>query len=298
MRDPIVANEMPVNRLYLVAACVGLVMCSAAQVLATDSGSRQATLRPPRVSAASTVSDLGEPLGSWGLWASASRERVEPRVMLGAAEPNTWPVDGDLLRAGRFLLRVAPVNDDPFETSRRYRFGPQDEKVDMPTVYGSYLMSDAISFDLSAGKVRSLTLNAARQIGTFGIGGRIGYLDTRVPPDWYLEPGFLRSGRSIDRTVAPRQAFVGIDAIYGFGRNWQLRGAAVYRRDLARDYAWSGLPNGVGAPQLAHRDEREWAVGVRYYGWHNFALNLEFLKTSGGYSFGNESLTLTGRIGF
>jgi hypothetical protein len=220
--------------------------------------------------------------------------------MLGAVEPNTWPGEGDLLRAGRFLLRVAPVNDDdPFETNRRYRFGPPDEKADMPTVYGSYLMSDALSLDLSAGRVvRSLTLNAARQIGTFGIGGRIGYLDTRVPPDWYLEPGFLTSGRSIDRTVAPRQAFVGIDAIYGFGRNWQLRGAAVYRRDLARDYAWSRLPNGVGVPQLADRDEREWAVGVRYYGWHNFALNLEFLKTSGGYPFGNESLTLTGRIGF
>jgi len=291
---------MPVNRFYLVAACLGLVMCSAAPVHATDSGSRQASLRPPRVSAASTVSDLGEPLGGWGLWTSGSRTRIDPLVRLGAVEPNTWSLEGDLLRAGKFLLRMAPGNDDgPFETSRRDRFGPPDEKADMPTVYGSYLVSDALTLDLSAGKVgRSLTLNAARQIGTFGIGGRIGYLDTRIPPDGYLEPGFLRSGRSIDRTVVPRQAFVGIDATYGFGSNWQLRGAAVYRRDLARDYAWNGLPNGVGVPQLADRDEREWAVGVRYYGWHNFALNLEFLKTSGGYSFGNESLTLTGRIGF
>jgi len=246
------------------------------------------------------MSGLREPLDGWGLWASGSRARVEPRIMLGGApEPNSLPLEGDLLRAGRFLLRVAPVSDDPFETSQRYGFGPQDGKVDTPTVYGSYLVSDAIRLDLSAGKVRSLTLNAARQIGTFGIGGRIGYLDTRIPQGWYLEePGYLRSARSIDRTVALRQAFVGIDAIYGFGRNWQLRGAAVYRRDVARDYAWSGLPNGVGVPQLANRDEREWAVGVRYYGWHNFALNLEFLKTSGGYQFGNESLTLTGRIGF
>jgi hypothetical protein len=291
-------TEMSMHWRYFVAACVGLVMCPAAQVLATDSGGREASLRPPRVSAGSTMSDLGGPFGGWGLWAPGSRARVEPRVALRDVQPDTLPLGGDLLRAGRFLLRVAPVNDAPFETNRRDRFGLPDGKAETPPVYGSYLLNDSISLDVSAGKVSSFTLNAAHPIGTFGIGGRIGYFDMRVPQDWYLEPGFPRSRQSNDRTVALRQAFVGVDAIYGFGRNWQLRGAAVYRRDVARDYAWSGLPNGVGVPQLADRDEREWAVGVRYYGWHNFALNLEFLKTSGGYQFGNESLTLTGRIGF
>lgn len=94
-----------------------------------------------------------------------------------------------------------------------------------------------------------------------------------------------------------RQTYLGVDASYGFAQNWQLHGSAVYRRDADIRLS-TGLASATGGLAHGERDEKEWAVGLRYYGWRNFALNVEFLKTSGREAFPSESLTFTGRFGF
>ncbi len=146
----------------------------------------------------------------------------------------------------------------------------------------------------------SLVLNASRQIGPWGFGGRVGYLHAREEQDGYRETGGPSARIVADRTVSLGQAFLGVDGSYGINRNWQLHGAAIYRRDTSRNEGRSGggLPTAVGAVQPDDRDEIEWIVGLRFYGGRRFTMNLEYLNTAGRDRFKNEALSLIGRIDF
>ena len=134
-----------------------------------------------------------------------------------------------------------------------------------------------VGFDRTAW---SVALNATHQIGAFGVGGRIGYSDVRDSPELLAEAGGSALRLSGERAPSMRKSFLGVDASYDLSRNWQFHGGAIYRRDEGR--SGTALVSGLGALQAG--DEKEFGVGVRYYGWRNFRLNVEFLKTRGASS--------------
>jgi hypothetical protein len=194
-------------------------------------------------------------------------------------------------------------------------------------IYGSYFLSESFSLDVTAGKGRiglravtpetayssgigtgfpagagfdrtawSVALNATHQIGALGIGGRVGYVDLRDQPEMLFDSAGSSLRLGGERAMTLRRSYLGIDASYDLARNWQLHGSAVYRRDEGRPGV--SLVSGLGAMPYADRDEKEWGIGVRYYGWRNFKLNVEYLRTSGREQFGNESLLFMGRFDF
>jgi len=259
----------------------------------------------------------------WAQWASGSRMRPG-----GAVAPETPAVDSDEPEAasgyiGRIPLDAAAPGVRP---NPRLGYGARLQPADpaAAAIHGSYFLGESFSLDVTAGRGRiglrtatpepaygagtglfpwpaydrtawSVALNATRQIGALGIGGRIGYVDLRDQPESLFDGGSsLRLGG--ERTATLRRSFLGIDASYDVARNWQLHGAAVYRRDEGRP--GMSMTTGFGAMPFADRDEKEWGVGVRYYGWRNFKLNVEYLRTSGRDQFGNESLLFMGRFDF
>jgi hypothetical protein len=211
----------------------------------------------------------------------------------------------------------------------RYGVGPGAEGR-MIITHGSLAISEALSLDLTLGRgmyeasprrldtalvpgtlsawpsyydgnrsLWSLALTASRQYEGLGLGARLGYLDARERPESYAEVFGTGVRTGGNRATSLGQAFLGVDAAYGLGRAWELRGSALYRRDRSRDDArGSGFPSAAGNLMLADRNEREWAVGVRFYGGRNLKLNLEYLNTHGRELIRNESLTFTGRIEF
>jgi len=298
----------------------------------SDKRSRQASLRPLRIAADGAVSSVGLQASGWGVWGALGRARFEGTVPVVPydADLDTLTLGIDRLLAGRFLLGGALIHER-LDTRTRYNFGGQDGTGNTLTLYGSYLVSDAISIDLTVGKGRistdqtrldpasavgvplilrsnydsdrslwSLTFNASRQFGALGLGARLGYLDARERQDGYLELGGPSARTVTDRTVALGQAFAGLDASYGISRSFQLHGAMLYRRDTSRNDGRNGggLPNAIGAVQPTDRDEMEWVLGLRFYGGRGLRLNLEYLNTSGRDQFKNESLTFTGRFDF
>jgi hypothetical protein len=296
---------------------------------------RKASLRPTRLAADGAVSGVGAPGSGWAVWASANRARFEGLVPIAPyeADLDTLSIGVDRLIAGRFLLGAVLAHEQ-LDTRTRYNAGGQDASGDTLTIYGSYLVNDTVSIDLTAGKGRvdtdqhrldpgsapgtpqflrssydadrtlwSITLNASRQLGAFGAGGRIGYLSARERQDGYTEinSGGPTAPRTVtERNVRLQQVFVGLDASYGFSRRAQLHGAVLYRRDSSRDDGRSGggLPGDVGVVQPADRDEVEWVAGLRIFPRRGITLNIEYLHTSGRDQFKNRSLTLLGRFDF
>lgn len=293
---------------------------------------RRAALRPLLVASGGAVAGLGATSSGWGVWASGQRARFEGTVPFAPyqADLDTLTVGLDRLFASRFLLGAALLGER-LDTRTRYNAGGQDGDGTTLTAYASYLVNDAVSVDATVGRgwlqtdqfrldpqsligvpsnlrasydsdrlLWSLTLNASRQFGALGVGARLGYLHAREKQDGYVETGGPSARTIRARTVSLGQAFAGVDASYGLHRDWQLHGAAMYRRDTSRDDGRSGggLPNFVGVVQPADRDELEWIVGMRYYGGRRFTLNLEYLHTSGRDFFRNEALTLTARYDF
>lgn len=298
----------------------------------SDKRGRQASLRPIRVAADGTVSSLGLQASGWGVWAAVSRARFEGTVPVVPydADLDTLTLGVDRLLAGRFLLGGALIHER-VDTRTRYNFGGQDGTGNTVTLYGSYLVSDAISIDLTVGKGRidtdqtrldpasavgvplflrsnydsdrslwSLTFNASRQFSALGVGARVGYLNARERQEGYSEVGGPSARVVTNRTVSLGQLFGGVDASYGLSRSFQMHGAMLYRRDTSRNDGRNGggLPNAVGSVQPTDRDELEWVVGLRFYGGRGRRLNLEYLNTSGRDQFKNESLTITGRFDF
>ncbi len=297
-----------------------------------DKRDRRASLRPVLVAASGDIAALGAPASGWGLWASGSRARFEGTVPVAPykAEIDMVSLGVDRLIASRLLLGAA-LAEERVDTRTFYNAGGQDGEATTLTAYASYLVSDAVSVDMTLGRgwgettqarldptspvgipliVRgsydsdrtlwSLVMNASRQIGPWGFGGRVGYLHAREEQDGYRETGGPSARIVADRTVSLGQAFLGVDGSYGINRNWQLHGAAIYRRDTSRNEGRSGggLPTAVGAVQPDDRDEIEWIVGLRFYGGRRFTMNLEYLNTAGRDRFKNESLSLIGRIDF
>ena len=259
---------------------------------------------------------------SWTHWAAGSRMRLggwsSGAYVIEADEP-----DGAAPYVGRIPLAAA-AQGARLHPRLGYGLGVQSNPAG--AMFASFPLSESFSLDLTAGKGRiglraappdaayalgpgsalqagpgfdraawSIALNASRQIGAFGIGGRIGYVDVRDQPDVLFDTGGASLAWGGERTLSLRKSFLGFDASYDITRNWQLHGGAIYRRDEGRMSA--SLP-GFGAPYATDRDEKEWGIGVRYYGWRNFKLNVEFLKSSGRDQFGNESLLFTGRFDF
>lgn len=263
------------------------------------------------------------PAGGWARWAAGARMRMDGWTAGPAHgfEPGAWeqpdasPLAIDrLLPAARLYPRAG------------YGAGMQALDPDAAASYVSYPLGESVRLDLTAGSGRriglrasgsdlphgvgsgphglpfaqgadrtswSVALNASRQIGAFGIGGRIGYVDVRDHADALFDASILRFGAE---RASLRRSFLGIDASYDIGRRWQLHGGAMVRRDEARSaMALSSVASPIA---IGDRDEREWGVGVRYYGWRNFRLNLEFLKTSGRDQLGSESLLFMGRFDF
>ena len=264
-------------------------------------------------------------LVGWAQWASGSRMRQD-----GAGARDTRGSDPDEAQAassyvGRIPLEAAAPGGRAYP---RLGFGTRLQAADpsAAAVYGSYFLSESFSLDVTAGKGRiglraitpepaytlgggagfpvgpgldrtawSVALSTTHQIGALGIGGRIGYVDLRDQPEMLFD-GSSAVRLSGERAMTLRRSFLGFDASYDLARNWQLHGGAVYRRDEGRSGGAS--MTGFGAMPYADRDEKEWGVGVRYYGWRNFKLNVEYLKTSGRDQFGNESLLFMGRFDF
>jgi hypothetical protein len=290
-----------------------------------------------RLAAASPVqehSDSGQevPFSRWDLWAAGMRTRFDGRIPSYAyraaaesnlAAPGQWDVRAFVVEGPRFGASRPGLS--PY-SGKLYGFGSTNEAA----VLGRYPLTDSINFEMAAGRALfssnawrgageaagpsltmrpgyevgralwSLSLSSTSALGPVGITGRVGYLSGREYYDAQSlgGEGGVRIGG--ERVQVLRQSFVGVDASYGFARSWQLHGGAAMRRDLTSaesrfGVGWSG-PSGAYA--MPDRDEREWMVGVRYYGWRNFALNVEYLRTSGRDLFGGETLTLTGRFGF
>ena len=264
--------------------------------------------------------------GAWGQWASGSRMRFggTPTTERNPIQQQDEP-DVNVPQVGRISLDAASLGARRLP---RTGYGAALQPLE-PTetgIHGSYPLSESFSLDVTAGKGRvglraalpdpghvsgtgfglaagpvydrtawSVALNASRQFGAFGIGGRIGYVDVRDQPETYFDALGSSSRLGAERSMNLRRSFLGIDASYDVTRNWQLHGGAIYRRDEGRPAA-SFM--GFGTPLAADRDEKEWGVGVRYYGWRNFRLNVEYLKSSGRDQFGNESLLFMGRFDF
>ena len=260
----------------------------------------------------------------WGHWATGSRLRW------GAAPV----ISGPGTEADEVVIAPAYVSRIPVDAAApgvrpywRDGLGVGLQALDPAAVglYGSYPLSESFSLDLTAGKGRigmrspgldaayvaasgfgfsagpgfdrtawSVALNATHQIGALGIGGRIGYVDVRDHPELLSDASGSALRLGGERASSARKSFLGVDASYDLGRNWQFHGAAIYRKDEGR--SGTALMTGFGALQTG--DEKEWGVGVRYYGWRNFKLNVEFLKTSGREQFGSESLLFMGRFDF
>ena len=305
------------SRQRLAAACIFLGLCCATPFASADSacarGEKEFCLGAPTAREARS--------SSWVQWASGSRMRW------GSAPAAASEGVGDELAPG-YVGRI-PV-DAAAPGARSYAragFGASWQALDpaAAAVYGSYPLSESFSLDLTAGKGRvglrsaasdaayavgpgigfpsglgfdrtawSVALNATRQIGAFGVGGRIGYADVRDSPELLSEAGGSALRLSGERALSMRKSFLGFDASYDLSRNWQFHGGAIYRRDEGR--SGMALMSGLGGLQTG--DEKEFGVGVRYYGWRNFKLNVEFLKTSGREQYGNESLLFMGRFDF
>ena len=258
----------------------------------------------------------------WANWASGSRMRLGGPLARGAVEadePDAAPVP------------VVPIALPAAGLGTRLQpgaaYGASLQTPDPETaIYGSYPLGESFSLDMTAARGRiglrglasdpayaaapgvgfstgsaidrtawSVSLNAARQIGAFGIGGRIGYVDVRDQPELLFDAGGpTLGGLGAERATSLRRSFLGVDASYDIGRNWQLHGGAMYRRDEGRA---NPMFSSLGTLHAAG-DEKEWGVGVRYYGWRNFKLNVEYLKTSGREQFGNEALLFLGRFDF
>ena len=323
------------SRHRLAAAGIGFVLCLAAafQVNAENRCARGegdfclvvATNGPSAREARSNA--WSETRSStWVQWASGSRMRlggapVGPRYAIEPDEPEAAvapQIDRISLDAASLGVRRLPRNV--------YGASLQPFAAGEAAIYGSYPLGESFSLDVTAGRGRvglraavpdpahaavtglgfpagpgydrtawSVALNASRHIGAFGIGGRIGYVDVRDQPELLFDTSGSSLRLGSERAVNMRRSFLGIDAVYDVARNWQLHGGAIYRRDEGRP-GTSFLS--FGTLPAADRDEKEWGVGVRYYGWRNFRLNVEYLKSSGREQFGNESLLFMGRFDF
>lgn len=192
--------------------------------------------------------------------------------------------------AGSYLLNQA--------ASVNYRLGRDTgdamRRFDSPALLGPALLSSP-GTDVDR-TILSLSINAVRQFGAFGLGAHAGYIDTRERLDHARDATAADIRLAPNRGAATAQRYFGVDARYGLSRSWQLHGSAFYRRDFGRDPGASASAFGLG--QSFDRDEREWVVGVRFYGGRNFKLNFEYLNTSGRDQFRNEAFTLTGRFDF
>ena len=261
----------------------------------------------------------------WAHWAYGSRMRPDGAAAGGRDALQPEEPEAAAPRIGRISL------DEASQGVRRlprtgYGVGLQPLEPTETGIYGSYPLAESFRLDVAAARGRlglraaapelaqsapaaygfaagpaydrtawSVALNASRQFGALGVGGRLGYVDVRDQPELLYDTSgsMLRLGS--ERTVNLRRSFLGIDASYDLARNWQLHGGAMYRRDEGRPGA---AFMSLGAQPGADRDEKEWGIGVRYYGWRNFRLNVEYMKSSGQSQFGNESLLFMGRFDF
>jgi hypothetical protein len=292
---------------------------------------RQSGLRPARLAASGNVSEvMGGALSGWAVWAAASTADFAGSVPVAPwdADLESLTIGADRLIGERLSLGGALLGE---KMRTRTRFNGGGQKVDGHTllVYGSYLLNDTFSVDANAGWGRlgtdqnrldpattpgapnvlvasydssrtlwSVNLNAARQVGAWTLGGRLGYQDTKERQDGYRESGGPSARLVRDRTVSLKQASFGADAAYGFHRNWQLYASLVLRRDLSRDDGRSGggLPNTTGATTSSDRTELEWALGARLYASTRFIATLEYLKTTGRESFSHDAWMLMARF--
>lgn len=277
---------------------------------------RHARLRPGRLPWLSGIDSYGVDAADRSLRAERLAAPVESAVSVLSYDARLDPLTLGSARLGeRLAALVRPT-------------GSQDSDSQMVIVQGSYPISHSLSLDVSLGRGRmddglrraempaalgslptwrsyhesnrslwSLALSATRQYGALGLGARLGHMDVRERQESYIDLGGSAVRPSGSRPLTIGQTYLGVDASYGLGRAWELHGAALYRH-VSRDDARPTGAVSSATLAFADRNEREWAVGVRFYGGRNFRLNLEYLNTQGRDIFRTESLMFTGRIEF
>ena len=319
------------SRYRLAIVWIGLALCSAANAeSACGRGSgafclvAAANAPGAREARPSGWTDAGAS-AAWSQWASGSRMRFGGAPVAERSQAQQDEPEANAPQIARIPLDAASLGVRRLPRTG-FGAGLQPLEATETGLHGSYPLSESFSLDVTAGKGRiglraalpdpahvpatgfgfpagtaydrtawSVALNAARHFGSFGIGGRIGYVDVRDQPEMLFDPSGSTMRLGTERAMNLRRSFLGIDASYDVTRNWQLHGGAIYRRDEGRP---SVSFQSLGTPMASDRDEKEWGVGVRYYGWRNFKLNVEYLKTSGRDQFGNESLLFLGRFDF